>query len=131
MTSQFTKFLSKIVIHKMAPNFLQTHFFNANYILPEPKFSLLSNHPVSFLMLWAFAHSCSISLSTSYTCLSTPHQPERFSALKNSAQKSFPRKTLTTFLKKTVTIFSNLFIPQLQLNCIIIPSTLLFFTEYT
>lgn len=39
--------------HNLAPNFLQSRFFHANYIPSEPKFLLLSKHLLSFHTLRA------------------------------------------------------------------------------
>lgn len=84
----------------MAPKFLQPHFFQENYILPEPKFPLLSKHHVSSYIVRAFAHSCSI-------CVYLIYKRNSSSAFKNSARKSFPMKALTTFPRESVTISSK------------------------
>lgn len=98
------------VNHNMAPNFLQLHSFHVNYILPEPKFPLLSKHPVSFHVLRAFAHSYSICISLLHLPRASPYfiyQRNSFAASKNSAPKSFPMKGFTTFFRESVTISSK------------------------
>lgn len=138
VTSQFTKLqcLSKVfkrtLLSKVQSVTLHllifSNFFSSfQTTLPEPKFALISKHPVSFHVLWAFAHFCPICMFLPHlpdTCPYFTDQRNAFSAFKNSVQRTFPMKALATFSSQSLSP-QNLFISQLQITCTIIPSTLL------
>lgn len=130
MTSQFTKFLSKIQsFTRWLPIFSKLTFSMQTTFYPNLNSLCFLNILCPF--------SCSGPLLIPAPPLFLPHIPaslhlinqKGFQPSKTQLRSHFLGKHLPLFWRK-VTIFSNLFIPQLQLNCVIIPSTILFFTEY-
>lgn len=145
VTSQFTKLqcLSKVfkrtLLSKVQSVTLHllifSNFFSSfQTTLPEPKFALISKHPVSFHVLWAFAHFCPICMFLPHlpdTCPYFTDQRNAFSAFKKLSSEDISYESschffqLVTVSSKPVYISITNYLYYNSFNSIIITITII------